>query len=117
MSRIGYATHRVTDVLCRILFRTQDMSELKAFLYDQWTTILSNRVLVQDFIISKEVRMGTYSNRGGPNGAVIAQAQMNTDARAEPQYGERVPYVVVYRGPNAKLKDKVVRPEEFLNDR
>ncbi|KAG1119475.1 hypothetical protein G6F42_012967 [Rhizopus arrhizus] len=110
------ATQKMLESCLKILFRTQDMSELKAFLYDQWTTILSNRVLVQDFIISKEVRMGTYSNRGGPNGAVIAQAQMNTDARAEPQYGERVPYVVVYRGPNAKLKDKVVRPEELLND-
>jgi DNA polymerase zeta len=93
------------------------MSELKAFLYNQWTKILSNRVLLQDFIISKEVKMGTYSSRGGPNGALIAQAQMNVDARAEPQYGERVPYVVVYRGPNAKLKDKVVRPEELLNNR
>lgn len=61
--------------------------------------------------------MGTYSSRGGPNGAAIAQAHMDTDPRAEPQYGERVPYVVVYRGPNAKLKDKVVPPEELLNNR
>lgn len=93
------------------------MSELKEFLYRQWTRILSNRVLLQDFVIAKEVRMGTYSNRGGPNGAQVAQAQMNVDARAEPQYGERVPYVVIYRGPNARLKDKVVRPETLLGDR
>jgi DNA polymerase elongation subunit (family B) len=93
------------------------MSELKEFLYRQWTKILSNRVLLQDFIIAKEVRMGTYSVRGGPNGAHIAQARMNIDARAEPQYGERVPYVVIYRGPNARLKDKVVRPEVLLQDR
>ncbi|OAD06266.1 hypothetical protein MUCCIDRAFT_9808, partial [Mucor lusitanicus CBS 277.49] len=110
------ATQKMLESCLKILFRTQDMSELKAFLYNQWTKILSNRVLLQDFIISKEVRMGTYSSRGGPNGALIAQAQMDTDARAEPQYGERVPYVVVYRGPNAKLKDKVVPPEELLND-
>jgi DNA polymerase zeta len=102
----------------RILFRTQDMSGLKEFLYRQWTKILSNRVLLQDFIIAKEVRMGTYSCRGGPNGAQIAQAMMDEDARAEPQYGERVPYVVVYRGgPKAKLKDRVVRPEVLLDDR
>ncbi|KAI8639136.1 hypothetical protein BD408DRAFT_392872, partial [Parasitella parasitica] len=110
------ATQKVLESCLKILFRTQDMSELKAFLYNQWTKILSNRVLLQDFIISKEVRMGTYSSRGGPNGAMIAQAQMDIDPRAEPQYGERVPYVVVYRGPHAKLKDKVVRPEELLND-
>ncbi|CEP18773.1 hypothetical protein [Parasitella parasitica] len=110
------ATQKVLESCLKILFRTQDMSELKAFLYDEWTKILSNRVLLQDFIISKEVRMGTYSSRGGPNGALIAQAQMDVDPRAEPQYGERVPYVVVYRGPHAKLKDKVVQPEELLND-
>jgi hypothetical protein len=93
------------------------MSELKEFLYRQWTRILSNRVLLKDFIIAKEVRMGTYSSRGGPHGAQIAQAQMNVDTRAEPQYGERVPYLVVYRGPNARLKDKVVQPEVLLQDR
>lgn len=93
------------------------MSELKEYLYHQWTKILSNRVLLQEFIISKEVRMGSYSSRGGPNGAQIAQAQMDTDRRAEPQYGERVPYVVVYRGPKAKLKEKVVRPEAVLADK
>lgn len=93
------------------------MSELKAYLYNQWTKILSNRVLLQEFIISKEVRMGTYSERGGPSGAQIAQASMDVDTRAEPQYGERVPYVVVSRGPKARLKDKVVRPEQVLADK
>lgn len=93
------------------------MSELKQYLYNQWTKILSNRVLLQEFIISKEVKMGSYSSRGGPNGAQIAQAQMDADTRAEPQYGERVPYVVVYRGPKSRLKDKVVRPEEVLADK
>lgn len=110
------ATQKILESCLKILFRTQDMSELKEFLYRQWTRILSNRVLLQDFVIAKEVRMGTYSNRGGPNGAQVAQAQMNVDARAEPQYGERVPYVVIYRGPNARLKDKVVRPETLLGD-
>ncbi|KAI8374784.1 hypothetical protein BD560DRAFT_393226 [Blakeslea trispora] len=110
------ATQKILESSLKILFRSQDMSELKEYLYRQWTKILSNRISLQDFIIAKEVRMGTYSARGGPNGAVIAQAQIDQDDRAEPQHGERVPYVVVYRGPNAKLKDKVVRPEEALTD-
>ncbi|KAI9468117.1 MAG: hypothetical protein EXX96DRAFT_493093 [Benjaminiella poitrasii] len=109
------ATQTILQSSLKILFRTQDMSELKKFLYEEWTKILSNRVLLQDFIISKEVRMGTYANRG-PNGAIVAQAQMNADPRAEPQHSERVPYVVVYRGPNAKLRDKVVPPETLLNN-
>ncbi|KAI8976865.1 hypothetical protein BDB01DRAFT_801654 [Pilobolus umbonatus] len=109
------ATQRILESSLKILFRTQDMSELKEYLYTQWSDILSNRVPLQEFIIAKEVRMGSYAGRG-PNGAIVAQAQMNMDGRAEPQYGERVPYVVVYRGPTDKLKDKVVSPVVFLND-
>lgn len=101
----------------RILFRTQDMSELKQYLYRQWTNILLGRVRLQDFIIAKEVRMGTYASRDGPNGAIVAQARMNKDIRSEPQYGERVSYVVVYKGPGAKLKEEVVSPETVLYNR
>jgi DNA polymerase zeta len=93
------------------------MSQLKEYLYRQWNKMLANKVPVQDYIISKEVKLGTYSDRGGPHGAMVAQDNTNADHRAEPQYGERVPYVVVHRGPKAKLKDKVFRPEALLKDR
>lgn len=39
------------------------------------------------------------------------------DPRAEPQYGERVPYVVKAGAPGARLIDRVVSPEEVLRDR
>lgn len=39
------------------------------------------------------------------------------DPRAEPQYGERVPYVVKAGAPGARLMDRVVSPEEMLKDR
>ena len=38
------------------------------------------------------------------------------DPRAEPQYGERVPYVVKAGAPGARLIDRVVSPEEMLKD-
>ncbi|KAG1048906.1 hypothetical protein G6F43_008737 [Rhizopus delemar] len=110
------ATQKILESSLKILFRTQDMSQLKEYLYNQWTKVLSNRVPLKDFIIAKEVRMGTYSSRGGPNGALVAQEKINRDIRAEPQYGERVPYVVIYKGPGAKLKDRVIRPEVVLNN-
>ncbi|KAF7730556.1 DNA polymerase zeta [Apophysomyces ossiformis] len=108
------ATQKILKACLKILFKTQDMSELKQYLYQQWTKILSNRVPLRDFIIAKEVRLGSYSTQGLPHGAQVALAKMSIDPRTEPQYGERVPYVVVYRGPNAKLKEKVVRPEALL---
>jgi len=39
------------------------------------------------------------------------------DPRAEPQYGERVPYVVRAGAPGARLIDRVVSPEEMLKDK
>jgi DNA polymerase zeta len=42
---------------------------------------------------------------------------MLNDPRAEPQYGERVPYVVRAGAPGARLVDRVVSPEEMLNDK
>ncbi len=44
----------------RILFRTQDLSDVKRYCYVTWKKILENKVSIQDFIFSREVRMGTY---------------------------------------------------------
>lgn len=41
---------------------------------------------------------------------------MDLDPRAEPQYRERVPYVVVYGDPGARLTDQVVDPKELLRN-
>ncbi|ORX46984.1 DNA/RNA polymerase [Hesseltinella vesiculosa] len=108
------ATQKIMESCIKIFFRTQDLSEVKKYLYDQWAKILSNRMSPQDFIIAKEVRLGSY--RSLPHGAQVAHTDMSTDPRAEPQYGERVPYVVVYRGPNARLKDRVMKPEALLQN-
>lgn len=52
-----------------------------------------------------------------PPGAIISARKMVDDPRAEPQYGERVPYVVRTGAPGARLIDRVVSPEEMLKDR
>lgn len=50
----------------------------------------------QDFIFAREVRLGTYSVKAAtlPPAAVVASKAMAADPRAEPLYGERVPFVV-----------------------
>lgn len=52
-----------------------------------------------------------------PPGAVVSARKMELDPRAEPQYGERVPYVVVYGDPSARLTDQVVEPKELLRNK
>jgi DNA polymerase zeta len=41
---------------------------------------------------------------------------MLADPRAEPQYGERVPYVVITGAPGARLIDRCVSPETLLQN-
>jgi len=54
--------YRATSFLTmlRILFRTQDLSEVKDYCWESWSKLLDNKASVQDFIFAKEVRMGTY---------------------------------------------------------
>ncbi|KAI9095522.1 hypothetical protein DFS34DRAFT_662310 [Phlyctochytrium arcticum] len=110
------AVAKTMEQCLKILFRTQDLSEVKRYLHRQWSKILSGRVSIQDFIISKEVKLGTYSARGSlPPGAVVSVRKMAKDERAEPQYGERVPFVVVYNtGPGYRLVDSVVSPQDLI---
>lgn len=100
----------------RIVFATKDLSQVKAYLTRQWTKILSNRVNIQDFVFAKEVRLGTYSPKAAvaPPAAIVAAKQMALDPRAEPKFGERVPYVVVYGEPGARLVDLVVPPHALV---
>jgi DNA polymerase zeta len=52
-----------------------------------------------------------------PPGAIISARKMVNDPRAEPQYGERVPYVVTAGPPGSRLIDRVVSPEEMLKNK
>lgn len=64
------------------------------------------------------MRLGSYSNRGTlPPAAVVALRKRLQDPRAAPEYKERVPYLVVYGPPQARLSEIVVGPEEFIRRR
>lgn len=102
----------------RILFRTQDLSEVKSYCCRSWTKLLENRAPVQDFIFAKEVKMGTYSNKGPPPpGVVIAARKMITDPNDEPRYGDRIPYVIIRSSTGARLVDRAMDPLEFMDNR
>ncbi|KAJ2841366.1 DNA polymerase zeta, partial [Coemansia brasiliensis] len=108
------ATQRILEGAMSTLFETNDLSLLKASLTRQFADILSNRVPIHEFIIAKEVRMHSYSSHALPAHAKVAADGMGLDPQAEPEYGERVPYVVVNNGPYARLVDRVVSPHTLL---
>ncbi|KAF2022180.1 hypothetical protein BU24DRAFT_488449 [Aaosphaeria arxii CBS 175.79] len=109
------AEQKIEEKALKILFRTSDLSQVKAYFQAQCTKIMSGRISIQDFLFAKEVKLGMYSERGPPPpGALIATKKMLADPRTEPQYGERVPYVVITGAPGARLIDRCVSPETLL---
>ncbi|KAM0130178.1 hypothetical protein ACHAO1_008056 [Botrytis cinerea] len=110
------AEQKIEEKALKILFRTADLSQVKSYFQEQCDKIMKGSVSIQDFCFAREVKLETYSNKGPPPaGALISTKKMLEDARTEPQYGERVPYVVVTGAPGARLIDRCVAPEELLN--
>jgi DNA polymerase zeta len=111
------AEQKIEEKALKILFRTADLSQVKSFFQSQCAKIMRGEISIQDFCFAKEVRLGTYSDKGPPPpGALISARKMLEDPRLEPQYGERVPYVVITGGPQARLIDRCVAPEVLLHD-
>ncbi|KAJ1955852.1 DNA polymerase zeta [Linderina pennispora] len=109
------AAQKIIEGTMDRLFATNDLSQVKSFITDEISKVSQGEYPMMDFFIAKEVRLGTYSAQVLPPHAKVSMDDMQSDARAEPQYGERVPYVVVDGGPNARLTDQVVRPLALLN--
>lgn len=109
------AEQKIEEKALKILFRTADLTQVKSYFQRQCEKIMKGSVSIQDFCFAKEVKLGTYSENGlPPPGALISTKRMLEDARAEPQYGERVPYVVITGAPGARLIDRCVAPETLL---
>lgn len=99
----------------RILFETKNLSIVKEYVVKQFYKILFNKVNVKDFCFAKEVRYGSYKNEMYlPPGAVLAKKKLEKDPRSEPQYRERIPYVVTRDVTNQRIRDRSVSPEDFV---
>jgi len=111
------AEQKLEEKALKILFRSADLSQVKSYFQRQCTKVMLGKVSIQDFCFAREVKLGTYSDRGPPPpGALISTRRMLEDPRLEPQYGERVPYVVITGAPGARLIDRCVAPEHLLKE-
>lgn len=111
------AVQKIEEKALKLLFETADLSQIKEYFQRQCGKIMRGKVSVQDFSFARAVRLGTYSVNGlPPPGALISARRMLSDPRREPQYGERVPYVVINGAPWERLVDRCVPPEVLLNN-
>ncbi|BGP52794.1 DNA polymerase zeta [Rhodotorula sphaerocarpa] len=111
------ATQKMQETCLKLLFRTSDLSLVKSFCQRQWKKLMAGEVSPQDFIIAKAVKLGSYAEgRLPPPGAAVATRAMLEDPRAEPEYGERVPYLMFQAEPGQQQVHRAISPEEFLAD-
>ncbi|KAA8917378.1 hypothetical protein TRICI_000490 [Trichomonascus ciferrii] len=109
------AEQKIEEKALRVLFETMDLSVVKRYLEEQWGKIIRGSVSIQDFLFSKEVKLGIYKKGSEPAGALVSLKNMEKDKRSEPQYKERVPYVVISGPPGSRLADRCVDPEYLLS--
>lgn len=109
------AQQKMTEKALRILFETKDLSKVKHYTLKQFLKIFNNKIAINDFCFAKEVRYGNYKDeRYLPPGALLASKAVEDDPRKEPQYKERVPYVVTRDSTKVRIKDRVMFPEDFI---
>lgn len=104
---------RTMERALRMLFELRDVSLVRQMVQRVWQRIISNRVPLSEFTFRKEVKLGSYKDVLPP-AAVVATRAMEKDPRAAPRHGERVPFVVVFGGVGAALKDCVVSPSDMF---
>lgn len=111
------AQQKILEKAITLLFKTRDISLIKEYIIEQFVKIVKNKINIQDFLFAKEVRLGTYKNEKYiPPGARLSMKRKEKDHRTEPQYKERVFYIV-RKGHNKEiLRDRCVSPDEFLNN-
>lgn len=109
------AEQKIEEMALKIMFRTGNLSAVKDFFQQECWKIMTGRCSLHDFCFAKEVKLGTYSSKGvPPPGAVISAKSIAADPRSEPQYGERVSYLVISGASRSRLTDRCVPPEELL---
>ncbi|CAK9439135.1 uncharacterized protein LODBEIA_P33590 [Lodderomyces beijingensis] len=110
------AQQKVTEKALRILFETQNLSKVKNYTLKQFYKIMTNKISINDFCFAKAVKYGAYKDeRYLPPGALLASKAVEEDPRKEPQYKERIPYVVVRDPTKTRIKDRVMFPEDFIS--
>lgn len=109
---------KIVEKALKKLFDTADLSHVKEYLQTEFSKIISGKVNIKDFCFAREVKLGSYkSEKTAPPGAHVAMKMMEDDARKEPQYKERVPYVVKMGKIGEPLRSRCISPEAYLRSK
>ncbi|KEP62202.1 UNVERIFIED_CONTAM: DNA polymerase family B protein [Hammondia hammondi] len=68
-------TSSILESTLQTFFGSRDISQVKAYLYRQWTKIMLNQVPLKDFIFYKKCRLGSYKAEFGASTAASLPPQ------------------------------------------
>ncbi|UJR30679.1 hypothetical protein I4U23_018202 [Adineta vaga] len=94
----------------KLLFQSKDITRVRRYVQSECEKILTNRLNLSDFIFAKEYGGRKRYHPSAPVPALrIALERAKTNPLAEPNQGERVPYLIGLNNefPNANLIDCV----------
>ena len=107
---------KMIETIINILFQSRCLSKVYSYIEKTINSILQGEINTKDFVIAKEVKLGTYKNISRlPPSAQIAYEKHCKDLNYFPLLGDRVGYLVVNLGDNKniKLKDCLRSVEDF----
>ena len=112
------AVAKMLEKSLRLLFKTNDVKDVKEYLGRQFQKILNGRIsLIEDFVFAREYRgADNYSERSRVPSKEIAKRRLAADPLNEPKVKERVPYVVVAGAPNDPIFKLVKEPLQLIKD-
>ncbi|XP_026835278.1 DNA polymerase zeta catalytic subunit isoform X1 [Drosophila erecta] len=111
------AVAKMLEKVLRILFETQDVSKIKAYVCRQFTKLLSGRANLQDLIFAKEFRgLNGYKPTACVPALELTRKWMQKDPRHVPRRGERVPFIIVNGPPGMQLIRLVRSPHDILGN-
>ena len=109
---------KIVEKVIKILFDQKDLSKVKQYLFQCFDKIIKGKVILKDFIFSKEVKFGRYRGKLLPPSAQVANDLHIRDPNFFAVYKQRVPYLV-YNNPNGEktLKNSVIYPYDFFDNK
>ena len=109
---------KIVEKIIKILFDQKDLSKVKQYIFQCFDKIIKGRVILKDFIFSKEVKFGRYKGKILPPSAQVANDLHKRDPNFFACYKQRVPYLV-YNNPDGikTLKNSVIYPFDFFENK
>ncbi|MFH4973977.1 hypothetical protein AB6A40_000686 [Gnathostoma spinigerum] len=104
---------KMLEKCLRLLF-AEDFPALVTYINLQLSNM--NQLPVSDFVFSREYR-ASYAPTAVVPSKRIAEKRAAICPRDEPEYGERVPYLIVCGEPDSTLISCVLEPSEYLRNR